>query len=253
MYLLSCINGICRHNDPFNDTFAQISQRKQESATWMEYEIWGNVSWKTHLRAHPPHADHDGQGELTATGAERASFYRRDGIASLFPLTPRSYIYAAWTRLSESALVQSRTLHIFVGAICFGSRCVVMRPSVACGSVETLGGKNRRAMASKWRTVFQLLVYLVYLTLMSDGREVQGEWGVYRMARAAVDREARSSCHHSNTCIARTSVSLFTAYLCNLHLAEQRITVFPLHWTLTFQILGETRTAEMYVHPAGPQ
>lgn len=168
-------------------------------------------------------------------------------------MTARSYIYAAWTRLSESALLRSRTLHIFAGAICFGSRRVVMRPSVACGSVETLGGKPRRAMASKWRTVFQLLVYLVYLTLMSDGREVQGEWGVYRMARAAVDREARSSCHHSNTCIARTSVSLFTAYLCNLHLAEQRITVFPLHWTLTFQILGEARTAEMYVYPAGPQ
>lgn len=103
----------------------------------------------------------------------------------------------------------------------------------------------RRAMASEWRTVFQLLVYLVYLTLMSDGREVQGEWGVYRMAWAAVDREARSSCHHSNTCIAHTGVSLFIAYLCNLHLAEQRITVFSLRWMLTFHILDQTWN----VHP----
>lgn len=108
------------------------------------------------------------------------------------------------------------------------------------GSVEMLGGKHRRVVASKWRRVFELLVYLVYLTLMSDGREVQGEWGVYRMAWAAVDREARSSCHHSNTCIAHTGVSLFTAYLCNPHFAEQRITVFSLRWTLTFEIWGET-------------
>lgn len=47
--------------------------------------------------------------------------------------------------------------------------------------------------------------------------------GVFRVAWAAVDREARSSGHHSNTCIALTwFVAVFTAYLCNPHLFGKR-------------------------------
>lgn len=52
------------------------------------------------------------------------------------------------------------------------------------------------------------LVCLVCLTLKSDGRKAQGAWGLFRVAWAAVDREARSSDHHSNTCIAHTGVLL---------------------------------------------
>lgn len=58
------------------------------------------------------------------------------------------------------------------------------------------------------------LVCLVCLTLKSEGKKARGARGLFRVAWAAVDREARSSCYHSNPCIAHTGVSLCLELIC---------------------------------------